>query len=226
MAEWFGVLKSTLASCEFDDACLTLSLPAYHCRQWKSWHIYASPVGKGLISLFCNLRKYRCQSFFRYLLTSFEHWFFKNLFFPCRAFSLHLPFSNFFVEIMHLCCMLSRKKLLKNLLGLEELYLNNSTIPVSRDEISQVLENVWLVLYLHISSKVISCANLEFKLFWFKKNFAYFKDEREVERIQEEDQLEGEEAGENPPREEEMDTPQPNREQLIERYHVNFYKLI
>ena len=28
---------------------LTLSLPAYHCRQWKSWRIYASPVVKGLI---------------------------------------------------------------------------------------------------------------------------------------------------------------------------------
>ena len=30
--------------------CLTLSLPAYHCRQWNSWRIYASPVAKGLIS--------------------------------------------------------------------------------------------------------------------------------------------------------------------------------
>ena len=29
---------------------LTLSLPAYHCRQWKSWHIYVSPVAKGLTS--------------------------------------------------------------------------------------------------------------------------------------------------------------------------------
>ena len=28
--------------------CLTLSLPAYHCRQWNSWRIYASPVAKGL----------------------------------------------------------------------------------------------------------------------------------------------------------------------------------
>ena len=27
---------------------LTLSLPAYHCRQWNSWRIYASPVAKGL----------------------------------------------------------------------------------------------------------------------------------------------------------------------------------
>ena len=27
---------------------LTLLLPGYHCRQWKSCHIYASPVAKGL----------------------------------------------------------------------------------------------------------------------------------------------------------------------------------
>ena len=27
---------------------LTLLLPAYHCRQWNSWRIYASPVAKGL----------------------------------------------------------------------------------------------------------------------------------------------------------------------------------
>ena len=26
---------------------LTLSLPAFHCRQWKCWRIYASPVTKG-----------------------------------------------------------------------------------------------------------------------------------------------------------------------------------
>ena len=28
--------------------CLTLLLPAYHCRQWKSWCVYVSPVAKGL----------------------------------------------------------------------------------------------------------------------------------------------------------------------------------
>ena len=36
---------------------LTLSLPAYHCRQWNSWRIYASPVAKGLNERneqFCN----------------------------------------------------------------------------------------------------------------------------------------------------------------------------
>ena len=34
---------------------LTLSLPAYHCRQWKSWRIYASLVEKGLIILVLHL---------------------------------------------------------------------------------------------------------------------------------------------------------------------------
>ena len=29
---------------------LTLSQPAYHCRQWKSWRLNASPVEKGLIN--------------------------------------------------------------------------------------------------------------------------------------------------------------------------------
>ena len=29
---------------------LTLSLPAYHWRQWKSWRIYATPVAKGLMT--------------------------------------------------------------------------------------------------------------------------------------------------------------------------------
>ena len=32
-------------------AWLTLSLPAYHCRQWKCWRIYASPVAKGLTGI-------------------------------------------------------------------------------------------------------------------------------------------------------------------------------
>ena len=30
---------------------LTLSLPAYHCRQWKSWRIYACLVATGLIQI-------------------------------------------------------------------------------------------------------------------------------------------------------------------------------
>ena len=34
---------------------LTLSLPAYHCRQWKSWRIYASTVAIGLKC------KWRCE---------------------------------------------------------------------------------------------------------------------------------------------------------------------
>ena len=33
---------------------LTLSLPVYHCRQWKSWRIYTSPVTKGLNTLLCT----------------------------------------------------------------------------------------------------------------------------------------------------------------------------
>ena len=38
---------------------LTLSLAAYHCRQWKYWRIFASAVAKGLNymeSFFCILR--------------------------------------------------------------------------------------------------------------------------------------------------------------------------
>ena len=35
---------------------LNLSLPAYHCRQWNSWRIYASPVAKGLINYYLSVR--------------------------------------------------------------------------------------------------------------------------------------------------------------------------
>ena len=59
-------------------ACLTLSLPAYHCRQWKSWRKYASPVAKGLTHLcitshlwtldFSWNYKKACRSGFKHLL--------------------------------------------------------------------------------------------------------------------------------------------------------------
>ena len=41
---------------------LTLSLPAYHCRQWNSWCLYASPVAKGLIIFIIQFITYeRCN---------------------------------------------------------------------------------------------------------------------------------------------------------------------
>ena len=42
---------------------LTLSLPAYHCRQWKCWCIYVSPVAKGLINPFATTDAYMRQLF-------------------------------------------------------------------------------------------------------------------------------------------------------------------
>ena len=41
--------------CRADVHNSTLSLPAYHCRQWNSWHIYASPVAKGLTEYYSFL---------------------------------------------------------------------------------------------------------------------------------------------------------------------------
>ena len=37
-----------LIDLSYYESGLTLSLPAYHCRQWKCWRIYASAVAKGL----------------------------------------------------------------------------------------------------------------------------------------------------------------------------------
>ena len=51
---------------------LTLSLPAYHCRRWNSWRIYASPAAKGL-----NFRNYSWAAVLKRIYTilkSFWYW--------------------------------------------------------------------------------------------------------------------------------------------------------